>query len=113
MKRSLSLAAVCLGASGACVMLVFLGYAAWQGDLRLEGQRILGIPWGKAVLVDVYVGLVLFCGWVFARERNPLAATVWTVGILAAGNLATSCYVLWAAATSGGVPARFWTGERQ
>ena len=113
MKRPPSRSAAYLGASGAGVMLLFLGCAAWRGDFQLEARRILEMPWGKTVLVDVYVGLVLFCAWIFARERSPLVATVWTVGILVAGNLATSCYVLWAAATSGAVPARFWMGEKQ
>lgn len=113
MKRPPSRFVACLGASGACVMLLFLGCAVWQGDFQVEVRRILEMPWGKTVLVDVYVGLVLFCAWIFARERSPLVATVWTVGILVAGNLATSCYVLWAALTSGAIPARFRMGEEQ
>lgn len=99
-----------LGASGACAMLVFTCYAVWQGDFQAEGRRILGMAWGRTALLDVYVGLALFCGWIFFRERGRFAACAWTFAIIVTGNLATCCYVLWAVVTSRGMPTKFWMG---
>lgn len=99
-----------LAVLGACMMTAVLIYAAWYGDFRVEGNRLLQMPWGLATLLDVYIGLALFSGWILWRETSRLTAAAWVVLILVTGNLGTCCYVLRAVLTSGNTPVEFWTG---
>lgn len=102
--------AAVLAVIGICAMIAVLIHAARDGDFLAEGGRLLAMPWGRATLLDVYVGLALFSGWVLWREANRATAAAWVVLILAGGNLVACCYVLRAVATAQGVSARFWMG---
>lgn len=110
-KRGAALPRV-LALSGAGVMLVVIAYGTTYGDFRAEGRTLLGMPWGIVTLADVYVGLVLFSGWVLRREGNGIVAAAWMVAFFAGGNLATCCYVLKAAAESRNEPGIFWMGKK-
>lgn len=101
-----------LALTGAGVMLLAIAYGATSGELAAEGGAILGMPWGVVTLVDVYVGLALFSGWVLWREGSSRAAVAWIAAILTAGNLATCCYVLKAAMESRSDPDTFWMGRK-
>lgn len=100
-----------IGFTGAGAMLFVIAYGLAYGDFRAEGSMLLQMPWGIVTLIDVYVGLVLFSGWVAVRERNSLVAGTWIAAFLATGNLATCCYVLKAAVESRGRRGAFWTGR--
>ena len=113
MIRAASRCSALVAIAGASAMVLVLVPAVLHGDFRGEGGLLLGLPWGRATLVDVYVGLVLFCGWVLRRESSGRVAAFWVAAILATGNLATCCYVLRAAATSGNDPATFWMGVKR
>lgn len=85
-------------------------YAMAVGHVFEEGGRILDMPWGLALFVDIYIGFLLFGGWVLFRERSVGVAAAWIGLILVGGNLVTCVYVLLAFRKSGGDWTRFWMG---
>lgn len=92
-------------------MVLVLAQALVRGDFGAEGAVLTALPWGRATLVDVYVGLALFCGWIASRGHRPLGAGAWIVAVMVLGNLAACCYVGWAVLTSRGNPVSFWMGD--
>lgn len=112
MRTGLVRYAAALSVIGACAMTAVLADAVRHGDLLAEGDRLMAMPWGRATLLDVYVGLVLFSAWVAWRETRRLVAVAWITAILATGNIGACCYVLRAALTSRGAAEVFWLGER-
>ncbi|MBN1660151.1 MAG: DUF1475 family protein [Anaerolineae bacterium] len=82
------------------------------GDLAEEGGKLLQMPWGIVSLVDLYVGFVLFSGWIVYRERSLARSAVWVVLIMVLGFWAASLYTLLALQASAGDWHRFWLGRR-
>jgi hypothetical protein len=52
------------------VVFVAIVVAMTTGDFSGEGSWILDNPWGRMSLIDIYVGIALFAGWVFPREGS-------------------------------------------
>jgi len=101
-----------LAGTGALVMLGMLVYGFSQGYFLAEGGAIASITWGQVLLVDIYVGLALFSGWIVWREaRRPLAAAAWIAALLLVGNLVACLYVWHAWRRCGGDVDVFWRGE--
>ena len=82
------------------------------GDIGEEGSVLASMPWGIVSLVDVYVGFILFSGWVVYREKSLVRSVVWVVLIMVLGNFTASLYTLLALQTSGGDWWQFWMGRR-
>ena len=101
-----------IAALGVLAMGAALIYGFTIGNLGKEGAIIGGMPWGIVSLVDVYTGFILFCGWVFYREKSIVRAAMWTVAVMVFGNFVTSLYVLLTLLNSQGDWKRFWLGER-
>ena len=97
---------------GAVVMGLTITYGFVAGDFWAEGAQLMEMPWGRVSLIDVYVGFLLFAGWVFYRERSVAVAVVWLVLILTLGNFTTCVYAVIALLRSGGDAHRFWRGHR-
>ena len=97
---------------GALAMAVVLIYGFAVGDFGGEGQILLSMPWGIVSLVDVYVGFILFSGWIVYRERSFVRSAVWVVLVMILGNFTASLYVLIALFASRGDWRRFWLGDR-
>lgn len=97
---------------GVLVMAAILVYGFAVGDFGGEGQVLLSMPWGIVSLVDVYVGFVLFSGWIVYREKSLLRSVVWITLVMVLGNFTASLYALIALLTSGGDWKRFWMGRR-
>ena len=97
---------------GVLVMAAILVYGFAVGDFGGEGQVLLSMPWGIVSLVDVYVGFVLFSGWIVYREKSLLRSAVWIALVMILGNFTASLYVLIALITSRGNWKRFWLGSR-
>ena len=89
MKRTAILAAL-----GACAMLIVLAYGFVVGDFSIEGGQLLSMPWGIVSLVDLYVGFLLFSGWVLFREGSSLTSWIWIALVMTLGSLAICLYVL-------------------
>jgi len=86
--------------------------AILTGDFSGEGAELIRGPWGQLSLVDVYIGFLVFAGWVIFRERSWLRAALWIAALLFLGNLVSCLYVLLALQASGGDWRRFWFGQR-
>ena len=97
---------------GVLVMASILVYGFTVGDFGGEGQVLLSMPWGIVSLVDVYVGFVLFSGWIVYREKSLLRSAVWIILVMILGNFTASLYTLIALLTSGGDWKRFWMGRK-
>jgi hypothetical protein len=88
---------------------IIAGFVA--GDFGDEGGEILDLAWGRVTLIDLYVGLVLFGGWVVIRERSMMAVP-WLLAFVVLGNLATAAYALKASLQSTSV-SQFLTGRAE
>ena len=78
------------------VMAVTIAYGFAAGSFSDEGGTILDLAWGRVTLIDLYVGLALFGGWIVLRERS-WRAVPWLIALVFLGNLATAAYAFLAA----------------
>ena len=97
---------------GVVSMASILVYGFTVGDFGGEGSVLLSMPWGIVSLVDVYVGFVLFSGWIVYREKSVVRSAVWVALVMILGNFTASLYVLIALLVSRGDWGRFWMGNR-
>jgi hypothetical protein len=95
--RALSLSAV-------TVMVGIILFGITTGDFGTEASEIAGLAWGKVTLVDLYVGLALFAGWIALRERGWWRTVIWWLALIVLGNLATALYVAIASFRSRDLP---------
>ena len=79
------------------IMFAAIVVAMNTGDFGSEGSWILDNPWGRMSLIDIYVGIALFAGWVFLRERSPWVAVLWIPAFVVLGNAGTALYAAIAA----------------
>jgi len=96
---------------GLLAMTGVLIYGFTVGDFNGEGQVLLSMPWGIVSLVDLYVGFILFSGWIVYREKSLARSVVWVFFMMVLGFFTASLYTLIALQTSGGDWRRFWTGK--
>ena len=97
---------------GLLAMTAVLVYGFVVGDFAEEGKQLLSTPWGIVSLVDLYVGFVLFSGWIIYREKSVLRSVIWVILMMVLGFWAGSLYTLIALQTSGDDWRRFWLGRR-
>jgi hypothetical protein len=93
-------------------MTGILVYGFTAGDFLGEGARLLAMPWGIVSLVDLYVGFILFSGWIVYREKSIARSIVWVVLMLVLGFFTGALYTWLALNSSGGDWRRFWMGRR-
>ena len=98
---------------GLLAMAAVLIYGFTVGDFSGEGQVLLSMPWGIVSLVDLYVGFILFSGWIIYREESLFRSIVWVLFMMVLGFFTASLYTLIALQTSGGDWRRFWMGSRR
>jgi hypothetical protein len=101
-----------VAALGVLAMTSVLIYGFTMGDFAAEGNVLLSMPWGIVSLVDLYVGFILFSGWIVYREKSLVRSIVWVVLMMVLGFFTASLYTLIAFQTSGGDWKRFWMGKR-
>jgi len=97
---------------GLLAMTAILIYGFTIGDFGAEGNQLLSMPWGIVSLVDLYVGFILFSGWIVYRERSAVRAIPWVILMMGLGFFTASLYTLIALQTSKGDWQRFWMGRR-
>lgn len=97
--------ALVLVASLGLLMAGMLAHGFANGGGWAEVAQLARLPWGAATFVDVYIGLLLFSGWVLAREKNRATGIFWAVAIVLGGNLVACLYALRALRQSGDRPA--------
>jgi len=79
------------------IMFAAIVVAMTTGDFSGEGSWILDNPWGRMSLIDIYVGVALFAGWVLLREGSPWVAVLWLPAFVILGNAGTALYAAIAA----------------
>ena len=97
---------------GLLAMTGILVYGFTVGNFSAEGARLLAMPWGIVSLVDLYVGFILFSGWIIFREKAWLPATIWVVLMMTLGSWAGALYTFIALQGSGNDWRRFFMGKR-
>ncbi len=97
---------------GLLAMTGILIYGFTAGDFLAEGERLLAMPWGIVSMVDLYVGFILFSGWIVYREKSLGRSVLWVVLMMALGFFTGALYTLLTLRSSGGDWRRFWMGQR-
>jgi hypothetical protein len=97
---------------GLLAMTLVLIYGFTVGNFAEEGKQLLSMPWGIVSLVDLYVGFILFSGWIVYREKSAVRSVVWVILMMILGFWTGSLYTLIALQTSDGDWRRFWLGRR-
>jgi hypothetical protein len=97
---------------GLLAMTLALIYGFTAGNFREDGAALLSNPWGIVSIVDLYVGFILFSGWIIYREKSALRATIWVFLMMVLGFFTGALYTFLALQTSGGNWRRFWMGTR-
>ena len=91
------------------VMAGTIIYGIATGSFGEEGGEILDLAWGRVTLIDLYVGLALFGGWIVVRERSAVALP-WLIALVVLGNFASALYAFIAAMRSDSIDS-FLTGR--
>jgi len=99
-------------AVGFMIMAGAIGYALIAGEFFEEAGVLLDLPWFHLSMIDLYVGFLLFGGWILFRERSRPVAIMWIVALLLLGNLASCFYAMLAAVRAQGDWGAFWLGDR-
>ena len=97
---------------GLLAMTAVLIYGFAAGDFAEEGKQLLSMPWGIVSLVDLYVGFILFSGWIVYREKSAVRSVIWVIFMMILGFWTASLYTLIALQASDGNWRRFWMGRR-
>jgi hypothetical protein len=105
--------AIAIALLGLLAMTGVLIYGFVAGDFAGEGSQLLSMPWGIVSLVDLYVGFVLFSGWIVYREESAARSAVWVVLMMVLGFWTACLYTLLALHASDGDWQRFWLGRHR
>jgi hypothetical protein len=97
---------------GTIAMGFTLIYGFNAGTLSQDGAALVKMPWGIVSLIDVYVGFILFSGWILYREKNFFLALLLVILVMVLGNFIASGYALLALISSNGNWKKFWLGAR-
>jgi hypothetical protein len=82
------------------------------GNFLEDGTALLSNPWGIVSIVDLYVGFILFSGWIIYREKSALRAVIWVILMMILGFFTGALYTFIVLQTSDGDWRRFWLGNR-
>jgi hypothetical protein len=96
---------------GLIAMTAVLAYGFVAGDFLKDGAELLSNPWGIVSLVDLYVGFILFSGWIVYREKSVATIIIWVFFMMTLGFFTGALYTFIALQTSGGDWQRFWLGK--
>ena len=97
---------------GLLSMTGVLIYGFTIGNFTEEGSILLNMPWGIVSMIDLYVGFILFSGWIAFRENSLKRSLFWIVLMMVLGFFTASLYTLIALQKSQGDWNRFWLGNR-
>jgi hypothetical protein len=97
---------------GLLAMTFVLIYGFIVGDFLSDGAELLSNPWGIVSFVDLYVGFILFSGWIIFREKSILTAIIWVFFMMVLGFFTGALYTFFALQKSNGDWRRFWLGDR-
>ena len=67
---------------GLLALVLAIVHAVVSGSgFRDELTAIFALPWGRATMVDLYLGFALISGWIIYRERSLRGAAPWIVAM--------------------------------
>ena len=97
---------------GLVAMTAVLVYGFSYGDFIEDGRELLSNPWGIVSLVDLYVGFILFSGWIIYREDSTMRSIIWVFFMMVLGFFTGALYAFIALQTSADDWRRFFMGSR-
>jgi len=97
---------------GLLAMTSVLIFGFMYGDFAADGAKLLSNPWGIVSMVDLYVGFILFSGWIIYRENSLPRSIIWVILMMVLGFFTGALYTLIALQTSRGDWRRFFMGAR-
>ena len=97
---------------GLLAMTAVLIYGFTAGNFVEDGAQLLSNPWGIVSIVDLYVGFMLFSGWIIYREGSLIRSIVWVFFMMVLGFFTGALYTFIALQTSNGDWRRFFMGSR-
>jgi hypothetical protein len=100
-----------ISALGLLAMSAALVYGFTIGNFSEDGNELLQNPWGIVSLVDLYVGFILFSGWIAFREKSIFQSMIWIALMMVLGFFTASVYSLIALYNSKGDWKLFWMGK--
>jgi hypothetical protein len=82
--------------------LALLGLVIWaavamqnlHGTFFDQLSVVTTLPWGVAMLADLYVGFILFATIVFLTERSWLVAALWAAPVFILGNIWSALWLV-------------------
>ncbi|MEZ5995924.1 MAG: DUF1475 family protein [Hyphomonadaceae bacterium] len=82
--------------------LALLGLVVWaavalrdlHGTLFDQLNVVTTLPWGAAMLADLYVGFIFFAVVVFLTERSWMVAALWAAPIFFVGNIWSAVWLI-------------------
>lgn len=95
---------------GFFVMATGIAYALIKGDFFDELEIMRSLPWFHLSMLDLYVGFLLFAGWILYREKTLIFAVIWIALLISLGNLLACLYAVIAIIRSKGNWQIFWMG---
>jgi hypothetical protein len=96
---------------GVLAMTLILIYGFTVGNFTEDGGEILQNPWGLVSMVDLYVGFILFSGWIAYREESIIKTIIWILFMMVLGFFTGSLYTFLALMNSSGDWKKFWMGK--
>ncbi len=97
---------------GFILMAAGIAYALIKGSFFGELEIMAPLPWFHLSMLDLYVGFLLFAGWILFREKTLVRALVWIALLLSLGNLIACLYAVIALVRSKENWQTFWMGSR-
>lgn len=97
---------------GLLAMTAVLIYGFAAGNFLQDGAQLLSNPWGIVSIVDLYVGFILFSGWIVYREKSHIRSIFWVFFMMVLGFFTGALYTFIALQTSDSDWQRFWMGNR-
>ena len=97
---------------GLLAMSAVLIYGFTIGDFIEDGSELLSNPWGIVSLVDLYVGFILFSGWIIYREKSVFRSAIWVIFMMILGFFTGALFTFIALQQSDGDWHVFWMGKR-
>jgi uncharacterized protein DUF1475 len=96
---------------GFFIMSAGIAYAMILGKFFDELEIMRSLPWFHLSMLDLYIGFLLFAGWILYREKTLLSAVIWIALLLSLGNLAACFYAIIALVRARGDWQIFWMGN--
>jgi hypothetical protein len=75
-------------------MLIGFVYGFMKGNIGNEMNMFFSMPWAKVMVLDIYIGFVIFSIWIYFREQNNRRFLMWFLPLLFIGNLIAIAYII-------------------